>query len=64
MKPDYGPTKYHDMDGPGLFAQMRAVCQVVLVNVKQQRPIQKFSGHTAKVRLVRVLTVITGRKAK
>jgi hypothetical protein len=50
MKPDYGPEKWRDMDGPGLFAQMRAVCQVVLVNVKPQTPVVKFTGHTEKVK--------------
>lgn len=41
----YGPEKYREYDGRGLFAQMRAVIASPLSNAKAQRPIVKWAKH-------------------
>jgi hypothetical protein len=41
----YGPEKYKEFDGRGLFSQMRAVCGSQLTNVKPQRLQIKWAKH-------------------
>lgn len=41
----YGPEKYREFDGRGLFAQMRAVIASPLAGVKAQKPIVKWARH-------------------
>lgn len=62
-KDGYGKERLQPFDGVSLFSQMKAICQLKRADGSQPRPIVKFSGTTAKVRLVtRALALVTRRK--
>ena len=47
---DYGPPKWTDMSGPSLCEQMRTMIASPLADRPDQKPVVKFTGHTAKVK--------------
>lgn len=58
----YGRPRLQSFSGVSRFQQMRDVISLKWASGKQPKPIQKFSGVTAKVRLGWALALVTLRK--